>query len=61
MRGLGELPWRPFAVREMPRLAWASADPCAAFRGGRTQWAIEFDVDCWDTFSARPFQPAAHG
>jgi hypothetical protein len=62
MRGLAELPWRPFAFRETPQLRWeiTGADKLrATFDDGRTQAAVEFDVDhdgkvCGGGASSRP-------
>ena len=48
MRGLAELPWRPFAFREAPWLTWetvATNKLRAAFDDGSTQAAVEFDID----------------
>lgn len=48
LRGLAELPWRPSAFRETAQLQWAVIEPGklrATFDDGRTQTAIEFDVD----------------
>lgn len=47
LRGLAELPWRPFAFRETPCLAWeAAADQLrATCNDGKTQATVEFDVD----------------
>jgi Family of unknown function (DUF6544) len=48
MRGLAELPWRPFAFREAPFLTWETAGAeklRVAFNDGRTRAAVEFDVD----------------
>jgi hypothetical protein len=48
MRGLAELPWRPFAFREQPGLTWeivATNKLRAAFDDGQTQASVEFDVD----------------
>jgi hypothetical protein len=47
-RGLAELPWRPFALRPSPWLRWdvaANGRLRAAYRGGQTQAAIEFELD----------------
>jgi len=48
MRGLAELPWRPFAFREGPPFEWAAHGPGrlgAVFDDGRTRVAVEFEVD----------------
>jgi len=48
MRGLAELPWRPFAFRETPCLNWETvgADKLRAiFDDGRIQAAVEFEID----------------
>ena len=48
MRGLAELPWRPFAFRERLGLAWKTTGTNkvrAAFDDGKTQAAVEFEVD----------------
>lgn len=48
MRGLAELPWRPFAFRNGPPLAWeahGSNRLGARFDDGRTRVAVEFEVD----------------
>jgi Family of unknown function (DUF6544) len=48
MRGLAELPWRPFAFREMAGLTWDAAAPDklrASFDDGRTQAVVEFEID----------------
>ena len=48
MRGLAELPWRPSAFRETAHLHWVIVEPDtlrATFDDGRTQAAIEFEVD----------------
>jgi len=48
MRGLAELPWRPFAFRERSCLTWevVGVDKLrAAFDDGKTQAAVEFEVD----------------
>ena len=47
LRGLAELPWRPFAFREGPSFAWkATADKlCVAYDDGKTRATVEFDVD----------------
>jgi len=48
MRGLAELPWRPFAFGEVPPLAWEALEGdklLASFNDWRTQAAVVFDVD----------------
>lgn len=48
MRGLAELPWRPFAFREAAFLKWEAAGTDklrVAFDDGKTQAAVAFDVD----------------
>jgi hypothetical protein len=48
LRGLAELPWRPFAFGEAPYLTWeaAGADKIRAiFDDGKTQAVAEFEVD----------------
>jgi hypothetical protein len=48
MRGLAELPWRPFAFREASGITWEAVGPHklrAAFDDARTQAAVEFDID----------------
>lgn len=48
MRGLAELPWRPFAFREAQCLTWESAGTDklrSTFYDGRTQAEVEFEVD----------------
>jgi hypothetical protein len=48
MRGLAELPWRPFAFGEVPPLAWEAIEGDelrASFNDGRTQAAVVFDVN----------------
>jgi len=48
LRGLSELPWRPFAFREAPGFAWeaTAADKLrATFYDGRTRATVEFEVD----------------
>jgi hypothetical protein len=48
MRGLAELPWRPFAFRETPQLRWEitrTGKLRATFDDRRTQAAVEFEVD----------------
>lgn len=48
LRGLAELPWRPFAFREGPFLTWETVETNklrVAFDDGRTQAQIEFEVD----------------
>ena len=48
IRGLAELPWRPFAFRETPQLRWETmgADKLrVTFDDGRTRAAVEFEID----------------
>ncbi len=48
LRGLAELPWRPFAFREGPGFTWdaTAADKLrATFDDGRTRATVEFEVD----------------
>jgi hypothetical protein len=48
MRGLAELPWRPSAFHEAPWFTWEAVAPerlRVAFNDGRTQAAIEFEID----------------
>jgi hypothetical protein len=48
MRGLAELPWRPFAFCQAPWLRWeamATNKLRAAFDDGRTKAAVEFKID----------------
>ncbi|MGO8915272.1 MAG: DUF6544 family protein [Stellaceae bacterium] len=48
LRGLAELPWRPFAFREAPCLTWEAAGGDrlrATFDDGRTRVSAEFEVD----------------
>ena len=48
MRGLAELPWRPFAFRGAPCLTWdtvATDRLRVAFDDGTTKAAVEFEVD----------------
>lgn len=48
LRGLAELPWRPFAFREAPRLHWEAARPDelrVTFDDGRTRAALVLEVD----------------
>lgn len=48
LRGLVELPWRPFAFRQGRRLAWAAVGPDtlrAAFDHGKTRVSAEYRVD----------------
>ena len=48
LRGLAEMPWRPFAFSEAPFLTWQTAGTNklrVAFDDGRTRAAIEFEVD----------------
>ncbi len=47
LRGLAELPWRPWALRPSPWLHWeavAEGRLRAEYRDGKTQAAIEFEV-----------------
>ncbi|MGO8952136.1 MAG: DUF6544 family protein [Rhodomicrobium sp.] len=48
LRGISELPWRPFAFRESPCLTWEAAGAGkirAVFNDGKTQAAAELEVD----------------
>jgi hypothetical protein len=48
LRGLAELPWRPFAFHEAPCFTWeaAAAEKLRViYNDGRTQAALEFEVD----------------
>jgi hypothetical protein len=48
MRGLAELPWRPFAFREAPYFTWESGGTDklgVSFDDGTTRAAVEFEVD----------------
>lgn len=48
MRGLAELPWRPFAFRDDSHFRWEAIDNHklrATFAGGATQVSIVFDID----------------
>lgn len=48
MRGLAELPWRPFGFRERPHLVWEALGPNelrASFNDGNTRAAVDFEVD----------------
>ncbi len=48
MRGLAELPWRPFAFREGPPFGWEARGASglgATFDDGRTRVAVELEVD----------------
>ena len=48
LRGLAELPWRPFAFREAPHFTWEAAGSDklrATYDDNRTQAALEFEVD----------------
>lgn len=48
MRGLAELPWRPWAFREAPPLSWkvVGADMlCGTFDDDRTRASVEFKLD----------------
>jgi hypothetical protein len=44
MRGLAELPWRPFAFRDGPPLAWEASEP-NRLRVSFGDAAVDFDVD----------------
>ncbi len=48
LRGLAELPWRPFSFRETSRLSWEApaADQLrGVFDDGKTRAAVEFEID----------------
>ncbi len=48
MRGLAELPWRPFAFRQVPPFGWEARGAGrlgATFDDGRVHVAVEFEVD----------------
>lgn len=48
LRGLAELPWRPFAFREAPFLTWGTVGTDklrVAFDDGRTKAAIHFEIE----------------
>jgi len=48
LRGLAELPWRPFAFRDAPCFAWEAVGPAmlrVTFNDGITKAAVEFEVD----------------
>ncbi len=48
LRGLAELPWRPFAFRDAPCFSWEAAGSDklrATYDDGRTRAALEFRVD----------------
>src|SRR5579862_4403707 len=48
LRGLAEIPWRPFVFRESPSFTWESVgrnNLRSSFDDGRTRVAIEFDLD----------------
>lgn len=48
LRGLAELPWRPFAFREASLVTWEAAGPDklrAVFDNGNTQASVDFDID----------------
>lgn len=48
MRGLAELPWRPFAFGEAPSLTWESAgngELCVCFDDAHIRAAVRFEVD----------------
>jgi len=48
LRGLAELPWRPFAFRDGPPFAWEARGANrlgATFDDGGTRAGVEFDVD----------------
>ena len=55
MRGLAELPWRPFAFCQAPWLPWeavATNKLRAAFDDGRTQAAVESEAIDFRTSSS---------
>ena len=48
MRGLAELPWRPFAFGRLPHVTFTAAGEnalLAAFEDGRTRAEVEFAID----------------
>jgi hypothetical protein len=48
LRGLAELPWRPFAFREAPQFRFEEPLPDrlrATFHDGRTQATVELEID----------------
>ena len=48
MRGMSEIPWRPFAFRETPCLTWETLETNklrAAFDDGSTHASVEFEID----------------
>ena len=49
MRGLAELPWRPFGFRDGPHVTWADIGGPhklrACFDDGSTHAAVDFDID----------------
>jgi hypothetical protein len=48
MRGLAELPWRPFAFREAPWFSWEAVGTnklLAAFNDGKTRTQVQFEID----------------
>jgi hypothetical protein len=48
LRGLSELPWRPFAFRTSPVLSWQAAredQVRASFDDGQTRVTADFDID----------------
>jgi hypothetical protein len=48
LRGLAELPWRPFAFREAPCFTWEAVESDklgATYDDGKTLATMEFDVD----------------
>jgi hypothetical protein len=48
MRGLAELPWRPWAFREAPPLSWKMVSAgalCGTFDDGHTRASVKFEVD----------------
>lgn len=48
LRGLAELPWRPFSFADAPGTSWESPGPNrlrATFDDGRTQVSTDFEVD----------------
>jgi hypothetical protein len=48
MRGLAELPWRPWAFREALPLSWKMVSAgalCGTFDDGHTRASVEFEID----------------
>ncbi len=48
LRGVAELPWRPFAFREAPSFTWEAPDPDTlrvTYDDGGTRATLEFEVD----------------